>query len=522
MHRQAEEEIMVAAYCRVSTENDDQTNSFESQQRYFTRYIESHPGWKLFRVYADRGLSGTTTKNRKAFNQMLSDGEEGLFGMVITKEISRFARNTLDSIYYTRRLKKSGVGVIFLNDNINTLEGDAELRLSIMASIAQEESRRTSQRVKWGQKRRMEAGVVFGRKMIGYDLKGGQLVINEPEAETVRAIFEKYVYEEKGVASIAGDLKAEGVPPGGRIQAWSTAAVLRILKNEKYCGDLVQKKTFTPDYLSHEKKYNRGQEEKVVIRNHHQPIVSREIFHKAGEILRERGKSQSAAVKHSTRYMLSGKIRCGCCGANYVARVKRRTDGSCYFGWRCFEGTKHGKRHSDERGNEIGCNGPTVTNETFIRLLSMLVEKLQVDREEIVSRVLELIEGCILSDPQRESFGEEMQIKKERLIQLYLEGKISKEEYDRWTQKVEGEGTRGCGYVFSENCRLASDWRERREMIRERVSNLLDGTVEEDVFYRNILDRIVVFEDEHVEIYLVGLKEKVTFAVETQETRQIQ
>ena len=163
----------VAAYCRVSTDNEDQANSFESQQRYFRQYIERNPDWELYEVFADEGISGTNTKKRKEFNRMIACAKNGDFDLIITKEISRFARNTLDSIYYTRDLKKHGVGVIFMNDNINTLDGDAELRLAIMSSIAQEESRKTSERVKWGQKRQMEQGVVFGRSMLGYDVKVG-------------------------------------------------------------------------------------------------------------------------------------------------------------------------------------------------------------------------------------------------------------------------------------------------------------------------------------------------------------
>ena len=163
----------VAAYCRVSTEKEEQAQSFESQCDFFRCYIKQRKDWEFYKVFADEGISGTSTKKREQFNQMIAEARQGKFDLLITKEISRFARNTLDSIYYTRELRKVGVGVLFLNDGINTLEGDAELRLSIMASIAQEESRKTSERVKWGQKRRMEEGIVFGRSMLGYDVRNG-------------------------------------------------------------------------------------------------------------------------------------------------------------------------------------------------------------------------------------------------------------------------------------------------------------------------------------------------------------
>jgi len=238
---------------RLSSDKDDQANSFVSQKRYFEEYIRRNPEWELHEIYADEGISGTNTKKRKAFNRMISTAMNGGLDLIITKEISRFARNTLDSIYYTRELKKRGVGVIFLNDNINTLDPDAELRLTIMSSIAQEESRKTSERVKWGQKRRMEQGVVFGRKMLGYDVENGEMTINEDGAKVVRMIFEKFVYEDKGSCTIAGELREAGYITVTGNSIWTNTVIYKILRNEKYCGDLVQKKTFTPDYLSHDK-----------------------------------------------------------------------------------------------------------------------------------------------------------------------------------------------------------------------------------------------------------------------------
>lgn len=277
----------VAAYCRVSTDHEDQENSFESQQRYFRRYIENHKDWELYRIFADEGLSGTTTKKRKEFNRMIECALHNEFDLILTKEVTRFARNTLDSIYYTRVLKKNGVGVIFMIDGINTLDGDAELRLSIMSSIAQDESQKTSERVKWGQKRQMEQGVVFGRDLLGYDVKNGKMTVNEEGAKIVRLIYHKFVDEHKGTHVIARELSEEGIDPM-RIKRWSNSVILRVLRNEKYCGDLIQKKTYTPDFLTHEKKYNRGQEDFVILRDHHEPIISREMFEEAARILASR------------------------------------------------------------------------------------------------------------------------------------------------------------------------------------------------------------------------------------------
>ena len=424
----------VAAYCRVSTDNDDQANSFESQQRYFRQYIERNPDWELYAIFADEGISGTNTKKRKEFNRMIACAKNGDFDLIITKEISRFARNTLDSIFYTRDLKKHGVGVIFLNDNINTLDGDAELRLAIMSSIAQEESRKTSERVKWGQKRQMEQGVVFGRSMLGYDVKDGKMTINEDGAKIVRLIFRKFVDEGKGTHVIARELREEGINPM-RVKEWSNTVILRVIRNEKYCGDLVQKKTYTPDFLSHEKKYNRGQEEFVILKDHHEPIISRELFDKANRILDVKSLSQEGKAKHSNRYPFSGKIKCGRCGASYVARYRTRKDGSQYKAWRCFEGSKNGSPHIDTAGNQVGCSGTSIRNEESIHIMYLVCKQLTIDRQKIADNLIKTIQKVISLDMTGadtntlEEKKEAAQKKRTDLIDLYTSGDIDRDEF---------------------------------------------------------------------------------------------
>ncbi len=445
----------VAAYCRVSTDNEDQANSFESQQRYFRQYIERNPDWELYEVFADEGISGTNTKKRKEFNRMITCAKNGDFDLIVTKEISRFARNTLDSIFYTRELKKHGVGVIFLNDNINTLDGDAELRLAIMSSIAQEESRKTSERVKWGQKRRMEQGVVFGRSMLGYDVKDGKMYINEDGAKVVRLIFHKFVNEGKGTHVIARELREEGVKPM-RVKEWQNTVILRIIRNEKYCGDLVQKKTYTPDFLSHEKKVNLGQEEFVIIKDHHEPIISRELFDKANRILDEKSLSQEGKAKHSNRYPFSGKIKCGCCGRGYVARYKTRKDGSRYKAWRCLEAARHGSPHVDKAGNQVGCSGLSIRNEDAVRIMYLVTRSLKYNKEKITDNLLTIIKRIISSD----------------LLNGMLVAKI-----------------------------------------KEAINELINGVEYEDDFYKEILDKMVVNDKDHIDVYLNMLPLKWSYTV---------
>lgn len=379
--------LRVAAYCRVSTDGDDQANSFESQQRYFRAYIAQRPHWELAGIFADEGLSGTSTKKRLAFQRMIACARAGTLDLIVTKEISRFARNTLDSIYYTRELKRLGVGVLFLSDNLCTLDGDAELRLAILASIAQEESRRTSERVKWGQKRRMEQGVVFGRDLLGYDVRGGALYVNEAGAQTVREIFRKCVDEGKGAHTIARELNAAGIP-AARGGAWRSSVILRILRNEKYCGDLVQKKTYTPDYLTHEKKSNHGQEDYIIVREHHTPIIPRATFEAAGRILDQRAAAPTGQRKYSRRYPLSGKLRCGICGAVCAARKKTRRDGTDAISWRCGSAVKYGRPHTDPDGRSRGCTGESLRDEDALQILTQVWSALPLERDVIAADVL--------------------------------------------------------------------------------------------------------------------------------------
>lgn len=495
--------LRVAAYCRVSTDKDDQINSLESQKRYFSEYIERNPYWELVQVYADEGASGTSTKKRHAFNQMLSDAQKRDFDLIITKEISRFARNTLDSILYTRKLKDLGIGVIFMNDNINTLDTDAELRLTIMSSIAQEESRKTSDRVKWGQKRRMEQGVVFGRNLLGYDVRGGKLYINEQGAKTVRLIFHKFVNEDKGTHVIARELRETGIKTATYMKQWSNTVILRVLRNEKYCGDLIQKKTFTPNYLTHEKKYNRGEEEFVTLRDHHEPIIDRELFERAQLELSRRSLDDNQKAKHSNRYCFSGKIKCGSCGSSYVSRSKKRNDNSLYKSWRCYEGTKNGAPHIDKSGNQVGCSCPSLNDDDAKWIVQETVKILQLDRKKLVDNLTEVI--CqVIGGVHLEKPPEDPKLfieKKKRLLELYINGDISKEDFSRMNTKLEKQPKQ----------KPQTDTHELLTCITTTLQNLSSGETWDDTFYRHILDKITVWSDNRIDIQLALMPVKWQF-----------
>jgi len=518
--------IKAASYCRVSTDRDDQANSFESQQRYFREYIDRQPDWELYRVYADEGITGTSTKKRAAFNRMIADARMGKFQLILTKEVSRFSRNILDTISYTRELKALGVGVVFMNDGINTLEPDAELRLSIMGSIAQEESRKTSSRVKWGQTRRMEQGVVFGRSLLGYDVKDGRLTVEPEGAKLVRLIFHKYGVEKKGTSVIARELREAGYKSLTGNAKWSNTYIVKLLKNEKYVGDLVQKKTITPDYLSHARKYNHGEEELVVIRDHHEPIISRELWDIVQAEMKKRDRKGDYGGGHSNRYVFSGKIKCGECGASFVSRKKNRKDGTSYKRWGCFTAATEGSKHRNPQGNEVGCDvGKMLRDELAMDILKQSLASLQMDVDRIVQNVTDIAMEAIQAGEGQETDRpetlerqiEQLTRKKSDVLDAFISRQITKDEMklvnERYDRELDGLRDRLAAARSKEGIVYEKD--ALRKDIQEKITAIVGGKTDSEVFYKDLLDRMVVYKDKKVEVYLELLPQKWTFVLES-------
>ncbi len=513
--------LKVAAYCRVSTDSSDQTNSLTSQQSYFKEYIERNPMWELYDIYFDEGISGTSTKKRKAFNRMIVDAQLKKYDLIITKEISRFARNTLDSIYYTRMLKEYGVGVIFANDNLFTLDPDAELRLTIMASIAQEESRKTSERVKWGQKRRMEQGVVFGKSMIGYDVINGKLYINPEGAEVVRKIFHKYTIEHKGTCTIARELKEEGVPTFTN-KNWTNTVILRTLRNEKYCGDLIQKKTLTLNYLTHEKIVNRGEEEFVIIRDHHEPIISRELFDLTQKELERRAPSDIQKKKLGNRYCFSGKITCEECGSSFVFHNKKLRSGNYFKYWQCYNRRQNGKtKHIDSvTGKEVGCSIDHIAHDDLKNIMVSIIEIMTADKSRFISLLKTQLEETFSQSDNNdfERKKEQFDKKKERrkaLVDLYLDKCITKEEFKKMTvqldEEIETLKTELQTYVSNNLER-----EKKNKLITECVAfakEILASGENNDEFIKQILEFITISKGNIITVKLNLLPFKWKFAL---------
>lgn len=468
--------LRVAAYCRVSTEGEEQRNSFENQKRFFREAVEREPSYLLTKIYADEGISGTSVKKRKEFLRMMAAARAGEIDLILTKEISRFARNTLDSIRYTRELKALGVGVIFLTDGIDTRDGDAELRLAILSSIAQEESRRTSERVKWGQRRRMESGVVFGRSMLGYDVQNGHMEIEAAGAGIVREIFQRFTEEKKGTHVIARELSAEGVLHP-LVKAWTAVRILRILKNEKYCGDLVQKKTYTPSFLTHEKKYNHGEEALVILKDHHAPIVSRDVFDKAQKLLVLRSAGQTGKTKYSEKHAFSGRVICGVCGGTMTAR-------------------KNGREDVIFRCRNTSCRMTFgLREETALTMARCAFERLSFSKEALFREV----EARLFSEKARTAT--KWTSANRRLITLYAEGAITHEEFLEARRK------------YASAASVKAEYTEKWDEAEKKISSFLSGGGDSQ-FFRLLGVSFSVYGKEDARLSFAALPFRFYFRIE--------
>lgn len=508
--------MKVAAYCRVSTDKEDQWNSLESQKVYFQQYISRHPDWELSEIYADEGISGTGTKKRAAFNRMMNDAYEGKFSLILTKEVSRFSRNILDTLSYARELKHLGIPIRFMSDGFGTEDADYELRLTYMASAAQEESRKTSLRVTWGQQRQMEKGVVFGRSMLGYDVENGKMTVNSEGAELIRLIFHKYAVEKVSTARIAKFLREQGHKTLTGSTKWTAQQIVKILRNEKYAGDLIQRKTYTPDYLTHEKKPNHGQVERIVLRDHHEPIIGRELWELAQSELVKNNKHGQGSGGHSNSHLFSGKIRCGRCGAGFVSRVKTTSAGK-YRRWSCAKAVTEGaEEYVDGNGNAMGCSvGRLLRDDDARRMVRTALQALPLDRETLAGRVAALALDAIQAGqpngsdtPERLEFElTRLSEKKAKLMDAYLDGAFSKEEMISMKAKYDAQHaalTRRLD-TARERQENGTDARQLRQTMTEKLNAILNGEQGSEILYKTLVDRITVCPDRHTELRFVGL-----------------
>ena len=505
--------IRVAAYCRVSTDMEDQLHSLSVQIKYFTEYISGHEDYELVEVYYDEGITGTSTRKRDGFNRMIADCEDGKIDLILTKEVSRFARNTVDTLNFTRRLSELKIGVIFMNDGIETRDKDGELRLTIMSSIAQEESRKISERIKWGMKKRMENGVVLGcGRIYGYKVVDGNLEIVPEEAEIVKQIFHSYLYDGKGSSAIAHDLEEQGIPTL-KNRVWSPQHVLKILNNEKYVGDLTQWKVYKPNILAEKTKINRGDNPEaplITVRNHHEGIISREVWDAVQEERKRRGWLTREGKKHSHSFWLSGKMVCGKCGYSFILSGSSQKPVSQL---RCRNRALYGKEsHVAMNGELIGCDAHTVDERVVYKSIQTILVQLNDLRDELEKQMRKEIKQLLLVQkkvditPLKQEI-EKLENKKHKAIDLMLDDLISKDDLKRQTEIYDSEIARLTEEI-AKNQNIAAKHDSQMAEINRAIENmrkLANSDADSKEFYRSLLKQIVVLDYRLLDIYLYGI-----------------
>lgn len=384
----------VAAYCRVSTDSEEQASSYDAQVEFYTNYINSRNDWEFAGAFADDGISGTNTKKRVEFNRMIQSCKDGKINMIITKSISRFARNTLDCLKYIRELKEYNVPVYFEKENINTMDSKGEVLLTIMASLAQQESESISKNVRMGIQYRYQKGEVRVNhsRFLGYTKdENKNLVIDHAEAEVVKRIFKEYL-EGKSLNKIAKDLMKDNILTAANKPTWRGESIRKILLNEKYMGDALLQKTCTVDVLNKKRVVNNGLAPQYYVENSHEAIISKEMFQRVQQELKRRSKlheqQKISRTAYNSKYALSSILECEKCG-NYLRRVEHNSKGKHYVRWRCKTRITEGI---------CKCNSESISEKELQNHIIRVINRMLGNRVNMLESLKNDIEEVIVLD----------------------------------------------------------------------------------------------------------------------------
>ena len=493
--------LRVAAYCRVSTEEEEQQGSFEIQKEFYTDKINSTPEWKLAGIYADDGISGVHTKKRDGFNQMIQDCKKHKIDLILTKSISRFARNTVDSIQYVRMLKQFGVTVIFEKENINTSTMNSEMLLTVLSAFAQAESESISQNISRGKR----MGFRHGRfsfpyaQMLGYR-KGadGQPEIIPEQAELIRMIYTSYLHGDS-LQTIKGKVEAGGYKTVRGNTTWSTQALLRILQNEKYCGDVLLQKTFTDNVLTGGPKKNTGQLPQYYIENNHEGIVTKQMYREVqAEIARRNSKScanrrKQKRGRYNSKYALSERLYCGECGSPYK-RVTWNIHGRKEIVWRCVNRVTYGTKFCH--------NSPSVQEEvlhqTLLRAIQNLADNYTDEVAMQINGILHDLQGGTTELEELQQKLADARQEFDRLLDLSLECDASflDDKVKRVSKEIDGLKKRI--EVLTANQQKAADPQYQLSAEDFQIKEYSDALV------ARIVEKVIVLSADEIKIEFVG------------------
>lgn len=497
--------LRVAAYCRVSTDSDEQATSYEAQIEHYTSHIKSNPEWVLAGIFADDGISGTNTKKREEFNRMIDECMAGNIDMIITKSISRFARNTLDCLKYIRQLKEKNIPVYFEKESINSMDAKGEIMLTIMASLAQQESQSLSQNVKLGIQYRYQQGKVQinHNRFLGYTKDAeGTLIIDSEQAEVVKRIYREYL-EGSSMDKIATGLEADGILTGAGKPRWHTSTINKILRNEKYIGDALLQKTYTTDFLTKTRIKNNGTVPQYYVENNHPAIIPKDLYMLVQEELVRRrvvhtssnGKKRSFSCNHCFAQI----VFCGECGELF-RRIHWNNRGCKSIVWRCIS-------LLESTGIKEPCHARTV-NELLLQEITLkAINQTLGDKEHFIQVLQQNVAKAV-----RQSDASSMEGIDEKLQELQLEllkRANKKEEYDAVANEI---------FHLRELKKQAEVETVTRDEQLNRItdlhdfinSQLTDITEFDEKIVNRLIQKITVFEDH----FIVEFKSGVSVEIE--------
>lgn len=496
--------LRVTFYARVSTEFNVQLNSLDNQITYYTDFIKNNPNWEYVEGYVDEGISGVSTAKRERFNEMIEDGKQGLFDLVITKEVSRFARNTLDSIRFTRELLSSGVAVFFQNDNINTVDEDSELRLTIMSSMAQDESRKISNRVRFGHHQAIKNGTVLGtNNMFGYNKKDGKLTINEEEAEFIRELFEMYATGKFSMKQMEKHFYEKGIR-NRKGKKLSHSTMSNIIRNPKYKGYFVGNKVVITDLFTKKQKF-LPEDEWVMYKDETgetvPAIVSEEIWNKANEVLYMRSQDVITA-QHKTVHqnLFTGKLICAHCGKPYYRKDAVGKDKKKMSKWVCSGKINNGAD---------SCPSHAIYESEIKPVIEDIFKSGQQNIEELSACVLNLVSELLESNDNKNeliSLNKQLETQhkmKTKLLKFNAEGNMSDSEFFRMTKECDEEISKLQAQIDA-----IKDSEKTEQEMKKELSNIkailkaaekhIDGEEIDKTFIDRYIKEIIVYPEKDV------------------------
>ncbi|WP_044036373.1 recombinase family protein [Clostridium bornimense] len=498
VNKEVKPKLRVAAYCRVSTDSDEQATSYDAQVEHYTNFIQKNEEWEFAGIFADDGISGTNTKKREEFNRMISECMEGHIDMIITKSISRFARNTLDCLRYIRQLKEKNIPVFFEKENINTMDSKGEVLLTIMASLAQQESESLSKNVKMGMQFRFQNGEVQvnHNRFMGYTKdEDGHLIIEPAEAEIVKRIYREYL-QGASLKQIGDGLMEDGILTGAGKPKWRPESVKKILKNEKYIGDALLQKTYTVDVLTKKRVKNNGIVPQYYVENSHEAIIPRDIYMQVQEEMLRRANLHSGANRkkrvYSSKYALSSIVYCSKCGDIY-RRIAWNNRGKHSTVWRCVNRVEHGPDC---------CDAPTVQESELQNAVVKAINMALGGKDDMLA-VLEENIAMVLALEDENSM-ESIDAKLEEQQQELLRRANSKLDYEDLADNIDN--------LREQKLNVMADSAER-EALKQRISEMQQflaeqtGQIEayDETLVRRMIEKITVHQDKFTVEFKSGM-----------------